>query len=103
MRNLTLNETLNVSAAGYAEDITATAATLYVGSCLYGVGLGAGKALSVYSLAVMGKAATPFAAALALSTPALALAVPAVVAGVALSAHPELETALIEKFHSYFG
>lgn len=101
MRNLTLNETLSINGAGYAEDIVATAATLYVGSSLYGIGLGAAKAFCTFAVTM--ECITPLVAAVSLASPVIALAAPAAVASLVLAANPQFETALTEKFHSYFG
>ncbi|MGD9592267.1 MAG: hypothetical protein AB7V32_07090 [Candidatus Berkiella sp.] len=101
MRSLTLNESLNVNGAGYVEDITATAATLYVGSSLYGVGLGFAKGFVACTTSMVGLA--PLTAVLTPLVPVLALSVPAAAAAVVLSANPDYETALSDKFHAYFG
>ncbi len=101
MRKLTLNETLTVNGAGYAEDIVATAATLYVGGCLYSVGLGFAKA-GFAAAAGLG-AAAPLATAAALISPVAALAVPAAVASLVLANNPEFGETLEAKYHQYFG
>ncbi len=101
MRTLNLHEAQTVNGAGYAEDITATAATLFVGGCISSVGAGVGAVVTMPFAVVSGLAPL---AGLSFFGPAIgALALPAFVATAVLSANPELMPALENKYHQYFG
>ncbi len=83
-----------ISGAGYAEDIVATAATLYVGSF---VGLFA-KGFTTGALKVVAGAG-----AASIAGTAAFYAVPLTVGALVLHANPGLQDALSSKFHSYFS
>ncbi len=101
MRTLNLHEAQTVNGAGYAQDITAAAATLFVGGCISSVGAGIGAVVTMPLGLMSGLAPL---AGLSFFGPAIgALALPAFVASTVLSANPELRSDLENKFHQYFG
>jgi hypothetical protein len=108
MRSLASNEMEMVSGAGYAEDIVATAATLYVAGTISAITssvVGAGCSAMTGMVGVTGIA--PLTAAMGtmacVLTPVAALAAPIAVGAYVLETNPGMQDALVGKFHSYFG
>lgn len=108
MRNLADNEIQMVSGAGYAEDIVATAATLYVAGSISAITSGiVGTGCSAMTAMVGMAGVAPLTAAMgtmaSVLTPVAALAAPFAVGAYILEVNPGMQDALIGKFHSYFG
>ncbi|MBS0287662.1 MAG: hypothetical protein JSR17_10220 [Proteobacteria bacterium] len=74
MRNLSLNETLSITGAGYSEYIVTAAATVYTASSLFAIGEGFGKAAAVAFALNAPAAFVPLSTVLPLAT---AVALPA--------------------------
>ena len=100
MRSLTLNEMHSVTGAGFAEDITAVAATLYVAKNVAAVGVAAGSALVTPLMAM--ETLGPLAMVLATATPFITVMAPFVVIASVVSANPDLQAGLEANYHQYF-
>ncbi|MFI4937929.1 MAG: hypothetical protein ACHQJ6_05405 [Candidatus Berkiellales bacterium] len=106
MRTLSLNEISSVAGAGYAEDITATAATIFVAGsisaattgAIYGAGMGLATAIGVTN-----PVGWAIGAMTMVTAPAMGLGVPAAIAAKMFEVNPGLQNALVDKYHSYFG
>lgn len=109
MRSLTVNEMTKVNGAGYAEDITATAATLYVGSYIGGFAAGFTSAAGTTIGSMVGGmgclAPLSYAVGMitAVLTPTMYFAAPLMVGAAVLQANPGMQDALVDKYNSYFG
>ncbi len=97
MRNLTVNEINAISGAGYAEDIVAAAATLYVGKSIGMFAFGFTKAAVLLAVSPVN---APLAA---LAGGAMLISAPIAVGAYVLQQNPGMQEALSEQFHTYFG
>lgn len=109
MRSLASNEIKMVSGAGYAEDIVATAATIYVAGTVSGITssvVGAGFSAMTGMVGMVAGLASLSAAMGTMAsvvTPVAALAAPLAIGAYILDANPSMQDALVSKYHSYFG
>ncbi|MBI2790841.1 MAG: hypothetical protein HYX61_02685 [Gammaproteobacteria bacterium] len=108
MRSLATNEIQKVSGAGYAEDIVAAAATIYVAGSISVITSGfVGAGCSAMTTMVGMAGIAPLTAAMgtmaSVLTPVAALAAPFAVGAYILETNQGMQDALISKYHSYFG